>query len=139
MDDTPVYRRLIVITPLEAVVGAGIWFTFLRDRSPPLTPDGAQEKAEAFLEAVRVGRADDAWDETAADFKSMYGLDRFRQYVRSNPVLKSPATFDTCEFKTNGSLRMAECTFRPAGGKEAITVVLSIDHDSWKVGRLSVE
>jgi hypothetical protein len=138
MDDTPVYRRLIVIAPLVAVIGAGVWLTFLRDRSPPLSPAGAQEKAEAFLEAVRAGRADDAWAGTAADFKSMYGRDRFRQYVRSKPVLKTPATFEGCEFKTNGSLRMAECTFRPAGGKGTITVVLSIDQDSWKVGRLSV-
>lgn len=139
MDDTPVYRRLIVIALVMAVIGAGVWFALLRDGAPTLTPDGAQEKAEAFLEAVRGGRADDAWAGTAADFKSMYGRDRFRQYVRSKPVLKTPATFEACDFKTNGSLRMAECTFRPAAGKGAITVVLSIDQDSWKVGRLSVE
>lgn len=139
MDDTPVYRRLIVIAPLVAVIGAGVWFTFLRDRSPTLTSEGAHGKAEAFLEGVRGGQVDDAWAGTAADFKSMCGRDRFRQYVSSKPVLKTPVTFEACEFKTNGSLRLAECTFQPAGGKEAITVVLSIDQDSWKVGRLSVE
>jgi hypothetical protein len=139
MEGKPIYRRPLVVVPVVAVVCGVIWFAFVRDRTPAITPDGAKEQAAAFLGEVRAGRVDDAWAGTSADFKSMYGRDRFRQFVKSKPVLKAPAEFEACEFKTDGDLRTAECAFRPAGGKGSIKVVLNVDQGAWKVGRLSVE
>jgi hypothetical protein len=139
MESKPMYRRTLFVVPVVALLCAGVWLAFFRDSTPTLTTDGAKEKAAAFLDEVRAGRVDDAWAATSADFKSMYGRDRFRQYVKSKPILKTPAEFDTCEFKTDSELRTAECLFRPAGGKGAIKVVLNVDQGAWKVGRLSVE
>ncbi len=139
MGGQPVYLRPLVVAAVVAVLAGVVWLLFLRDPSPPLTPDEARQKATRFLDDLRAGRADDAWAGTSADFKSMYGRERFRQFVRSKPVLKVPAEFQACEFKTNGDLRVAECTFRPTHGKGSITVVLNVDQGVWKVGRLDVE
>jgi len=139
MGGKPVYRRPLVMAAAVLVLAGVVWLLFLRDGTPALSPDEARQKATAFLDDVRAGRADDAWAGTSADFKSMYGRERFRQFVKSKPVLKGPAEFQACEFKTNGDLRVAECTFRPAHGRGSITVVLNVDQGVWKVGRLDVE
>lgn len=139
MEDIPFYRRPVVIVPvLLTLVGVGVWFVFFRDRVPNLSSEGAKDMAERFLTEVRTGRVDAAWETTSSDFKSMYGRDRFRGYVRSKPMLKSTAEFEKCEFKSEGPLRLAECTFR-LGGKSTITIVLHPDQGNWKVGRFNVE
>jgi hypothetical protein len=104
-----------------------------------LSADLAQGIAAGFLAELRAGKVDHAWADTSADFKSMYGRERFRAYVRSKPVLKTPAEFIGCVFKVEGDLQTAECTFRPSGGKGTIKVVLNPDQGRWKVGRLAVE
>jgi hypothetical protein len=139
LNGKPFYRRPLFVVPALLVLGLIVWFLFFRDSVPRLSEDGARDKAVQFLDQIRGGQIDTAWEETSTDFKSMYGRDRFREYVRSKPVLKSPAEFAKCDFKSEGSLRLAECLFRPAGGKGSITVVLHPDQKTWRVGRLSVE
>jgi hypothetical protein len=139
MEGKPIDLRPLVVVAILGVLAGVFWFAYLRDRTPAITPDEAKEKAATFLDEIRAGRVDNAWAGTSADFKSMYGRERFRQYVKSKPVLKRPAEFEACEFKTEGDLRTAECTFRSSSGKGSIKVVLNVDEGVWKVGRLSVE
>ena len=138
------YRRPVVAGPVAVAVAvvlaaAAAWFLFVRDPTPAISDDGAQQIAAGFLADIRAGKADDAWANTSTDFKSMSGREVFRRYAKSKPVMKEPAEFVGCTFKTEGQLRLAECTFRPAGGKGTITVVLHPEGGSWKVGKLTAE
>jgi hypothetical protein len=131
------YLGLAIVAVIVAGVVLG-WFV-LRRSPPALTPAAAQALATEFLDAVRTGRVDEAWAGTSTDFKSMYGRDRFRQFVRSKPVLASPLECVRCEQKLNSSLPLVECVFRPSRGREQVVVVLQFDQTQWKIGRLSVE
>ncbi|MCS6864587.1 MAG: hypothetical protein RMJ56_15695 [Gemmataceae bacterium] len=137
---TPPRIRYLVIG-LAAVVVGGVVIGWLVTRNPipELAPAAAQQKAQEFLDALRSGRIDEAWAGTSTDFKSMYGRERFRQFVKSKPVLASPVEFVSCEQKMDNPLPLLECHFRPARGSGRIVVVLQFDQTEWKIGRLSVE
>lgn len=132
-------RSVVVVVAVLVAVSVSGLFLFARYRIPGLSEEEARAMAAGFLAEIRAGRVDAAWSATAPDFKSMYGRDRFRTYVKSKPVLKTSTEFERCDFKVDGDLRLAECTFRPVGGKGIIKVVLSPDQRVWKVGRLAVE
>lgn len=139
MRESAWYRRPVVVAPVVLALAACGWALWGRDGTPSLSDAGARGIATAFLSDVRAGKVDDAWGTTSADFKSMYGRDRFRGYARSKPLLKAPAECESCEFRTEGELRIAECTFRPSSGKGVVKVVLHPHQGQWKVGRLVVE
>jgi|YNPMSStandDraft_1061717.scaffolds.fasta_scaffold20274_3 hypothetical protein len=140
MEGLPISRRLLLAFSGVLLLGvAVIWYLFIHDPTPTITPGEAQEKAAAFLDQIRTGRVDEAWTETSTDFKSMYGRERFRQFVRNQPVLRMAVEFESCEFSRQAQLRVVECTFRPVGGKGTIKVILNVDQGTWKVGRLHVE
>jgi len=131
-----------LLLALSAVLLLGmlvVWYLFIHDPTPTIMPDEAREKAATFLELIRTGRVDEAWAATSTDFKSMFGRERFRQFVRNQPVLRMAVEFESCEFPRQAQLRVVECTFRPVGGKGTIKVVLNVDQGTWKVGRLNVE
>jgi hypothetical protein len=112
--------------------------------------------AAAFLDDLRAGRIEPAWQGTSVEFKSLMGLDSLRDYVRQHPALTAPAEFVAIASVESRHLTLAECTFRatppaPAKGSRSrarartpagpatITVLISEDRDGWKVERLAVE
>jgi hypothetical protein len=139
MEENPLYRRPIIIVPVLLLLCGAVWFFFVRDRTPRLKADGAKQQATTFLEQIRSGQIDEAWAATSADFKSMYGRDRFHQYVKAHPVLKVEMEFVNCQFVTEGELRLAKCQFKPLGATGQIEVVLHPETDRWRIGRLSID
>src|SRR5262249_28252489 len=49
--------------------------------------------AEPFLDEIRQGRVDAAWESTTAEFKSMTGKEDFKKFVNEQPALKEPLEF----------------------------------------------
>jgi hypothetical protein len=91
------------------------WLLFGTNAAPALDEAKARDTAAQFLARLRDGKADEAWQSTSAEFKSLQGRDTFRSYVRSKKALKSPAEFRRFEPKP-GPLPLADCVFQPASG-----------------------
>ncbi|WZO97533.1 hypothetical protein EP7_004570 [Isosphaeraceae bacterium EP7] len=101
--------------------------------------DSSRAAADAFLAEIRTGKVDAAWTSTTAEFKSMLGQEGLRQFVRSNPALREPATFVSVVPVTKNTLAMTECTYKPAKRTVSVKVLLAPETSSWKVERLIVE
>ena len=43
-----------------------------------------------FLDELRAGRLEPAWQGTSTEFKSLMGLENLRDYVKTHPALKAP-------------------------------------------------
>src|SRR5688500_19004049 len=64
--------------------------------------------AARFLDELRRGRLEPAWQDTSTEFKSLMGLENLRDYVKTHPALKAPAEYaESRTFDGNGR-RMAE-------------------------------
>lgn len=83
--------------------------------------------AGAFLEEIRTGKIDQAWEGTGTEFKSFMGKDQFRQFVKKHGALKSVAKVG--ETAAQGSLR--ECAFNCGALK--VVVTLGASGGQWKV------
>ena len=88
------------------------------------------------------GEVEPAWQDTTAEFKSLQGLDTFKNYVKAHPVLKAEPEFTGFERFTREGLALSRCTFHatpPKGQPADITVMLARENGAWKVERLMVE
>jgi hypothetical protein len=140
MDDLPFYQRPSVLISVGVItIGLACGVFFFWNRTPPLSSDQAQAIATEFLSQIRSGKVDQAWKETSADFKSMWGQMRFRTMIRSKPILLAPSEFEKCDFSTEGNLHVAHCRFRSSTSKGMIVVTLHPSQSRWQVGRLAVE
>jgi hypothetical protein len=126
-----------------AVVLAGSWLMLSRRAATQAPPDEVRATAARFLEQVRGGQVEPAWDGTTAEFKSMLGLDGFRQMVRTHPDLKREAEFQGFEMITRNEIPLASCRFRVQDAKKKTTtdlkVLLAREGGVWKVERLLLE
>lgn len=105
-----------------------------------LPADQGRSIAEMFLAEIRAGKADDAWQGTTAEFKSLMGRESFLNYVKKQPSLKSEATFQAAKPIENGKMKLVECSFGAEKPKSAIIkVMLAAGPEKWQVERLSVE
>jgi hypothetical protein len=104
-------------------------------------PDASRATASKFLDEVRAGRAEAAWEGTSAEFKSLLGRESFVGLVRKTPVLreKEPAEFVSFNAAERNGLPVAECIFRTASKKSALKVLLARENGTWKVERLTVD
>jgi hypothetical protein len=94
--------------------------------------------ADVFLERLRNGEVDAAWESTTADFKSDEGRESFRSVVQARPALKEPAEFVAFKEVSLHGLKRGECTYR-AGTGTRIRVVIANENGQWKVEQLVVE
>ncbi|AMV38725.1 hypothetical protein [Planctomyces sp. SH-PL62] len=107
--------------------------------------DAPREAASRFLDEVRAGRLQPAWEGASTEFKSLMGVENLRDLVRAHPPLKSPAEFVESRAIDRDGVRQAECVFHARAkvrGKEVaatITVLVAPDSDGWKVERLGVQ
>jgi hypothetical protein len=107
--------------------------------------DGGRAAAVRFLDELRAGRLEPAWQGSSAEFKSLMGLESLRDYVKAHPALKAPAEYaETRAIDRNGR-SMTECVFHATTklrGKPAtatIRVLLAPGDDGWEVEHLAVE
>jgi len=108
--------------------------------------DASQQAASKFLEDLRAGKVEAAWQETSTEFKSLMGLGSLKDYVKAHPALKAPAEFAEVRNIEREGHFMAECKFHSSAkvkGKSApamIDVIVgSSDGGEWKVEKLSVQ
>lgn len=137
--ERPSVLRLIAAATLVLVsIGCGA------GSEPPR--DASQQAASKFLEGLRAGKLEPAWQETSTEFKSLMGLGSLKDYVKSHPALKAPAEFaEVRRIEREGHV-MAECRFhgttKVKGKSTPATIgviVGSSDGGAWKVEKLSVE
>lgn len=112
-------------------------------RSPPPPPAATgQQVAEAFLQQVRQGQLDAAWQSTTAEFKSYQGRDAFRQQVAQHPWLKQPLQFAAYEVNELNGLVRGQCVYRATSSKAAgrqVRIVVAQEAGQWKVDGLLLE
>ncbi|RUL84926.1 hypothetical protein [Tautonia sociabilis] len=107
--------------------------------------EGARTAATEFLDEVRAGRLEAAWQGTSAEFKSLMGLENLRDFVRAHPVLGEPAEYAETRALDRGGLDLAECVFlapafpKGAAGGSTITVLVAEGDEGWAVERLTVD
>lgn len=135
LDDRPARRAalamLLTLGLLPGCSGAG-------GGSAP-APDAGRAVAQTFLDQIRNGQVDAAWDATTAEFKSMLGKEGLRSYVKKNPEARAPAEFVACTPRPANGLPLAEATFRPAKGTKTLKVLLGKEGADWKVERFTIE
>src|SRR5262249_16890319 len=109
------------------------------------TPEDGRAAAVQFLDELRAGRLEPAWQGSSTEFKSLMGIENLRDYVKTHPALKGPAEYAESHPMNRDARTMAEYCFRGATqtrGKSApatIKVLLAVGDDGWKVEHLAVE
>lgn len=138
----PHFRGSLVTFVLFAILLlllAGLAFYFLFRAASPPGQDEGRRVATQFLDALRSGQVDAAWESTSAEFKSMLGLEGFRDYIRKHPALTAPADCSEVIPQTRNGLALAECVFRPTDGKATIRVLVAREAEAPRVEHVTVE
>jgi hypothetical protein len=105
----------------------------------------ARSAAAQFLDELKAGRLQPAWQNCSTEFKSLMGLENLRDYVKTHAALKSAAEFTEARPVERNGQTMAECRFRGTSklrGKEVtntIKVVVASAGEGWKVEQVAVE
>ena len=84
--------RVAVIAVL-VTIAAGAYLLYSYFGARPIQPESGKAVVDPFLEAVRSGKAESAWEGTTAEFKSNLGRENFLKYVDAHPNLKEPLEF----------------------------------------------
>jgi hypothetical protein len=114
-------------------------------RSAGQWDEQARTSAVQFLDELRTGRLEPAWQSCSTEFKSLMGLENLRDYVKTHAALKSPAEFTEARPIDRNGQTMAECRFRGTWkqrGKEVTTtikVLVASADEGWKVEQVAVE
>jgi hypothetical protein len=133
--------RLVVIAVLAALAGAGFLLYGYFARSE-IQPESGRAVAEPFLEAVRSGEADSAWETTTAEFKSDLGRENFLKYVESHPLMKQPLEFYSLQTVSINGVPRTECAFGKQGAPGSgpkVRVILATEEGELKVERVIAE
>jgi hypothetical protein len=101
--------------------------------------DGA-DVAIGFLDQVRAGKVDEAWETTTAEFKSAKGKEAFRKVVKQEPILKQRLSEGDQEELSIGNLKRLKVSFEPkSGGGKHVEILLASENGEWKVDSLAVK
>ncbi|ODT97187.1 MAG: hypothetical protein ABS79_07645 [Planctomycetes bacterium SCN 63-9] len=103
--------------------------------------------ATQFLDELRAGRLEVAWQGTSSEFKSLMGLENLRDYVKRHPGLKATAEYaDSRPVERNGQAMneyVFHATARAVRGKmpkpSTIKVLAGAGGEGWRVEQLVVE
>lgn len=102
-----------------------------------------QERAAQFLDTIRAGQIDPAWQMTSAEFRSLMGMENLRDFAKTHPALLQPAEHSAAAEVERAGSSMVEHTFqtKPAGRVNAATirVLVSPGKDGWVVEHLAAE
>lgn len=119
----------------------GVAVSCNRQPAPPQADVGKQV-ADAFLDQIRRGQLDAAWQSTTAEFKSYQGRDTFRAQVAQHPHLRGPLQFVRYEVAQLNDLTRGQCIYQPASGKppgRQVRVVVAQEGGQWKVDGLLLD
>lgn len=130
---------LLAAAVIAALVGIAGWWYFAS--APALPTEQAQAIVDKFLAQLRTGKTDEAWQATAADFKSYQGREAFRAYVSKHPELKQPLQFQTQAGDAASPLRefIYQGTAAKSKTPRTIKVRLVQEAAQWKVESLAVQ
>lgn len=133
---------LIVLIPLLLIfAGVGVWMLLSRGPAQPSVEEG-RATADAFLAAIRDGKAAEAWQSTTAEFKSAEGREVFLKRVKKTPVLKAPTDFVSMQSVEVGDQQRGEFLYRSATGDTAgktVRLLVSNEYGEWKVDRMTTD
>lgn len=101
--------------------------------------------AVRFLDELRAGKLQPAWQGASTEFKSLMGLENLRDYVKRHPALKASAEYSESRTIDRDGRALVESVFhatprvrgKPVPAK--IKVLLAAGTDGWKVEQLVVE
>lgn len=124
---------LIVLVVILIVAVAALGWLWMRPSSQPNLAAG-RKIAEAFLQELGEGRADEAWQSTTAEFKSAQGKESFARDVKSLKFLKEPLEFVSVQTVSVGTQPRTEYLFRSSGGN-TVRMILNRENGNWKVDR----
>ena len=134
--------RLVVIAVLAVIAGLGFLLYRYFFAKGEIEPESGRAVAEPFLEAVRSGKADSAWETTTAEFKSDLGRENFLKYVESHPLMKEPLEFYSLQTVTLNGIPRTECAFGKQGAPGSgpkVRVILAMEDEELKVERVIAE
>jgi hypothetical protein len=127
---------LVGVFVLLAVVVFWVW-----RRPAPTQPDVDQGRAVAqkFLDLIRNGQPQQAWESTTAEFKSAEGRESFLRYVKKHAVLTKPLAFASVQTVNVQDSPRAEYVYRPADGKGAVRLLVANELGTWHVDRIAID
>jgi hypothetical protein len=136
--------RVVIVAAVAAVALGTLGYVGYRwMRQSPAATEDFGDVADTFLQQVRSGRVDDAWQSTTAEFKSAMGKETFRRFVKTNPALSAPAERTGFQNVTANRIRFGEYTYRATPNKPAdqakIRVWIAREQGEWRVDRVFVE
>lgn len=109
------------------------------------TSGDGRDAAVAFLDDLKAGRIEGAWQGTSPEFKSLMGLDSLRDYVKTHPALKGQAEYAESRDATREGHTLIEHVFRAKAlvRKKAVPATVKVlvapGAKGWAVEKLSVE
>lgn len=110
---------------------------------PPADAATTQRVTDTFLEQLRAGQFDAAWESTSAEFKSDEGRESFARYIKSKPQLRQPLAFKGYEVADQNGLKRGQCLYEPAPGSKSgparIRLLVAQDAGQWRVEGVFVE
>jgi hypothetical protein len=122
---------LLVVLAISAIVA--IWY-WIQPRTQPAAETGRQI-ATSFLDKIRAGHADQAWESTTAEFKSAQGKESFIQSTKYEQHAKKEMQFVSMQTVLVQEVPRAEYVFRSDDG-QTLRLVIGKESGQWKVDRL---
>ena len=99
--------------------------------------------AEAFLNDLRAGKVEPAWEGTSSEFKSLMGLDSLKNTVKRHPAIAQPATYVESRVLNRNNLTLSEHLFKPdkpaKSAPKTIIVLTAAGPGGWTVEQIKVE
>ncbi|HEX3727600.1 MAG TPA: hypothetical protein VHV08_15205 [Pirellulales bacterium] len=128
---------LVYLVPTVIVLAIATFWMWQRQPAQP-NVDEAHQATDRFLELVRQGHADQAWQSTTAEFKSAQGREVFVGYVKSHSWLKEPLSFVSVQTVTLQDRPRAECVYRSPKSPGTVRLLIDNDHGVWRVDRIAL-
>ena len=125
------------------LVLGGVWYANSRP-APQAPPDVGKQVAEQFLEQLRTGQAEAAWQSTTAEFKSDEGRESFIRYAHQHAAVWP--TIEFLEYKRGelNGLPRGQAIFQPATSAQPanikqVRIAVAQEEGTWKVEGLFLE
>lgn len=128
---------LLAVFAVLAVAVVCLWMWRTSDTQPDIAAGRAA--ADQFLEQIRGGQAQQAWQATTAEFKSAEGRESFLRYVKKHQELSKPVSFVSVQAVTAQGQPRAEYLYRAGKDGGMIRLLAGLDHDAWRVDRITID
>ena len=137
--DSVTSRQLaVVLIGLAILLGA--YFAIRRYMQPPTeaSVDEGRASADAFLNLIRDGKADEAWDASTTEFKSIEGRESFVRKATTAAILKEPLSFSSMQKVVVGKAPRSEFLYSSTKSGGTVRVLIGYEGGGWKVDRLTL-